>query len=1055
MTLPKLTRPRLANVHPRARLFALLDAARARPVVWVSGPPGAGKTTLVASYLHDRKLPGPWYQVDAGDADPATFFYYLREACAARRQPPLPLLTSEYLPDLAGFARRFFRSMFERLSCPSVCILDNFQEVSADSPLRAIIRDAATEVPEGISLVIISRAEPPAEFARLQASEAVAVIGWADLSLTLEETEAIVCLHDSGRESEASSLHERASAWAAGLTLLLGHPASAVALPVDDCAEVPQAVFDYLASEVFERAPPDLRHLWLRTAQLPRFTAAMAEVLSGNTGARRLLDRLCRERYFIERRSGKELTYQYHALFQEFLRGQMQRSYTAVECQRLSRLSAQQAQAQGEHGAALTLYGEVGDMESAKQLILQQAPMLFAQGRVHTLKEWIAGLPPSVVEETSWLLYWVGLCRTQAGDHAGSRDILAQVYERFARDQDLPGQRCAAAGVIEAYFLEWDQFGDVDKWIDALHALLVQEPPFSSPATELQVWASLLIASSCRSSYHSLASACLERVWQLCRSDLLPGEKLMGATLLTNCLILLEGGERTLGAIAEFSPLIRHPETTPMQRIAWYWSSMMHFAIVADFEKVRRLGSEAHAIAAQNGLSYILVTLRMLALWGRLPAGDLNGARQEIAEIAGQVDHTRPGNVGMYRFIRAWLALLEGHPRVALEHAEQAVSLARGMGKIDPIVASFSAYSQALAGCGELDRALAVAREATAWVSTSGHGPLRFTVLLFEAAVLLQIGQREESLAMLRDAFAVGRRSGHLNNIVWLPVMMSRLCAEALEAGIEVEYVKRLIQLRGLRAEGPETEHWPWSIKIYSLGRFSVVIDDEPLSFQGKTQKKPLELLNAMVAQGGRAVDTALLIEQLWPHLDGDAARNAFNLALHRLRKLLRHEDALRMRDGMLHLDSNHVWLDSRAFERLCATVERDRAQAPAVTELVATVQRLMRLYGGHFLAAEDAPWAIAARERLRSKFRRTVSALGCMLENAAGWEELTCLCKRAIELDPLAEEFHRALMTSYRAQGRVAEAMEAYRRCHVLLSRVFDVEPSEQTQTLYRSLAV
>jgi ATP/maltotriose-dependent transcriptional regulator MalT len=36
------------------------------------GPPGAGKTTVVASWLEKRGIPGIWYQVDAGDADLAT-----------------------------------------------------------------------------------------------------------------------------------------------------------------------------------------------------------------------------------------------------------------------------------------------------------------------------------------------------------------------------------------------------------------------------------------------------------------------------------------------------------------------------------------------------------------------------------------------------------------------------------------------------------------------------------------------------------------------------------------------------------------------------------------------------------------------------------------------------------------------------------------------------------------------------------------------------------------------------------------------------------------------
>ena len=66
--LAKLTRPRLARTVRGERLFKLLDAARdTRTAACVVGPPGAGKTTLVAplarcsrhqgDLVSDRQLP--------------------------------------------------------------------------------------------------------------------------------------------------------------------------------------------------------------------------------------------------------------------------------------------------------------------------------------------------------------------------------------------------------------------------------------------------------------------------------------------------------------------------------------------------------------------------------------------------------------------------------------------------------------------------------------------------------------------------------------------------------------------------------------------------------------------------------------------------------------------------------------------------------------------------------------------------------------------------------------------------------------------------------------
>src|SRR6185369_4335307 len=146
----KLTAPGLpAGIVQRERLFCLLDKSSEKPVIWISGPGGSGKTTLVSSYLVTRKLSAIWYQVDQGDADPATFFYYMglafRDGVSSGAEP-LPLLTPESLAGLKTFTRRYFDKLFTQLPIPFAIVLDNYQDVSSCSPFHELIMEGLSSI---------------------------------------------------------------------------------------------------------------------------------------------------------------------------------------------------------------------------------------------------------------------------------------------------------------------------------------------------------------------------------------------------------------------------------------------------------------------------------------------------------------------------------------------------------------------------------------------------------------------------------------------------------------------------------------------------------------------------------------------------------------------------------------------------------------------------------------------------------------------------------------------------------------------------------------------
>ncbi|MCP5307505.1 MAG: hypothetical protein H6953_19015 [Chromatiaceae bacterium] len=1053
-TLAKLERPRLHDVAERERLFSLLDERRKRPMIWIHGPPGAGKTTLVASYLHARKVPGIWYQVDAGDGDPATLFYYLRQTLPASRRARLPLFTPEYLPDLPGFARRFFRELFARLPRPAMLILDNFHEVSEEMPFRVIWREAAMQIPQHINLLAISRLEPPSEYTRLQVNECLTVLDAQSLRLTLEETQMIVVLRTSSPEAALHMLHERSGGWVAGLILLLEHARKTDALTDVSEQASPQALFDYFATEIFAGATEEIRNLWLRTAYLPRFTEQMARTLSACENADRLLDALFHHGYFIDRRSASAIVYQYHALFQAFLRHRLERTHTVVERQQLIRASAQVLAVQGEHEAAFTLFIESMDWDAAIGLILTHAAALFGQGRWRTLQGWLDALPHATVEAIPWLLFWSGLCKAQIDPGVG-RALLEHAYDRFRKVDEVVGQALSACAVLESHYMEWGNFARREKWIDALERLLVQNPSFPSPSIELRVWSGFLLALSYLRPQHLLAPVSAERVWQLCRLELPVGERLMAATWLLFYLSAMEDVEHSRAAAIEFAPLALSAETPPLQRVAWNWSLLTHHTNLADFARWRQENLEVQDLAVKAGLGYMLGALRLFETWALLGSGDLVEAAALLDRLAIAIDHTRPNDIALHQFLLAWLALLRERPRTALEHARKSVEIVRELASVGPMICTLGAYSRALTECGETERAVAVAKEATAWVSAPNNGILRFNALLFEADALRLHGQHEESLAVLAEAFATGRRGGLLNCTVWLPKMMARLCADALAGGIETEYVELLIHKRGLVAPGADVERWPWSVRVYTLGRFALVLDGKPLKASGKPQHRPLELLKALVALGGREVHGEALIEALWPDASGPSAQKTLQITTRRLRELLGNAETLRVHDGKLTLDADRCWVDVWALERALNRTKDALAHGIWDGAGQRALAEAQRLYQGPFLTGEpDQPWLIGRRERLRERLLRVLDSAGQQLERARRFAEAQALYEQAVDVEPLAEELHRRLMVCLSAQGRRAEAMEVYRRCRRHLSIVLGISPAAATEVLYRSLA-
>ena len=219
------------------------------------------------------------------------------------------------------------------------------------------------------------------------------------------------------------------------------------------------------------------------------------------------------------------------------------------------------------------------------------------------------------------------------------------------------------------------------------------------------------------------------------------------------------------------------------------------------------------------------------------------------------------------------------------------------------------------------------------------------------------------------------------------------------------------------------------------------------MEFFGKVPKKPLSLMKALIANGGRQVPEERLIDALWPDEEADAARKSLDITVLRLRKLLGGNDVILVSDELISLNPRLCWTDVWGFERRIEQIEAGEVQYGAAAEA-------LRMYRGNFLPADaNEPWTVKSRERLRASIVRLVETAARAEEDAGRSEQAITLYLKGLEADDLVEPFYQGLMRCYRSLDRHAEAMNAFRRLRQLLSVVLGVAPSTSTREMARAL--
>jgi LuxR family transcriptional regulator, maltose regulon positive regulatory protein len=382
-------------VVSRPGLFGRL-AGPARVSV-VSGAAGSGKTVLLQSWIGEAGLVGRVAWVDAGRdvRDPQRFWLSVVGALRATGPGSDLVRAVSAAPDLDGWAlvERLLNDLAplkERLWL----VVDDVHELDPDQALRQL-ELLLMRAPPGLRFVLATRHDLRLGLHRLRLTGELAEIRAGDLRFSLAEAAGLFAAAGLELPGPAVAvLHERAEGWAAGLRLA----ALAVAEHPDPerfaagFSGTERTVAEYLLAEVLERQGERVRLLLLRTSILERVNGELADLLTGDEGAERVLQDLEAANAFVTSLDEARSWFRYHQMFAGLLRLELRRTAPG-EVAGLHRAAAGWLAGHGDPAEAIRHAQAAQDWALAARLLAGQWPGLYLDGRFGAIHELVAAFP--------------------------------------------------------------------------------------------------------------------------------------------------------------------------------------------------------------------------------------------------------------------------------------------------------------------------------------------------------------------------------------------------------------------------------------------------------------------------------------------------------------------------------------------------------------------------------------------------------------------------------------------------------------------------------------
>jgi ATP/maltotriose-dependent transcriptional regulator MalT/DNA-binding SARP family transcriptional activator len=1076
-------------------------------LILVIAPAGYGKTTALIDFVNRLDIPACWYALSAADRNLHRFAAHFI-AAIAQQFPNFGMDADAALQNLeAGrisleqFVTLLVNELYASVHRRFVLVIDDYHLVDDHEPISSFISQFLQDVGDYCHLILASRTLLTLpSLALLVARGAVDGLDFQELAFRPDELQALARQNYDLAISdlEAEEMILSTEGWITGILLSANtrhlHKASKMRLIRSSGIDL----YGYLANQVLNQQPADLRDFLLRTSLMDEFDVGLCQAVLDPAWSppgqswQSLIETLLQQNLFVAPAGDHGESVRYHPLFQEFLQRRLQIERPAEAPIILQRLA--NAYLQKEQWEQAYLYAQrLDDPALIVRIIEDVGLQMINAGRILLLQEWLDKVAPGLMSTQPKLLALQGYCSIVLGevDQGLKRltdaeillhkkppsALLAQLLAHRSIGHRLRGDYPQSIADGEAALALLDKLSHAGKGLagalglnatqPAPESLVTVEPLGAEESEHLQLRALIYRSIGLGFCMQGNLSTGLEWLRRSLELYQLANDVQNTATLWMEIAITLHNsGQKNqalplyhcaLDAWRDLNNLMR--QANVLNSLGFLYQEQGHHVqafttLTQAIDCARRSGYTRMEAFALTSLADLLFEVGLLQ--------SAHAFYQEGYQLAQRLDERFL--VLYLELARAVLAWSAHEWNIAYECLDAAGRLVLSKNSSY----EWGLYRQAMGryylAKGAARQAVEPLQDAIGCFAEGGQSVDEARTRIFLAAAFQAAEQQSEALDALDAALNLTAKLDSQHPIVVIVCHVSDLLnampqndsqagfRKQLLSAVETFQLQRPLLRRDFRQRVrplfPHVAVDPPALVIRALGRTEVLVNGRPIPLSEWKTRVSRDLLFCLLAH-----PQGLTKEQIgmhfWPDCSPEQLKSRFKNAIYRMRSALDQEVIL-FEDSIYHFDPS---LDYEYdVELFLQHIEAGNTAADPAAKMEAYAAAL-NYYGGDYLPDSEVEWGYLERERLRQLFLDTAISLAQLSFEAGAPDRALEWCQRVLYEDPCLEDAHRLAMRIYAATGNRVGIARQYSLCRKALQDEIDAPPSPQTEELYALL--